>query len=423
MLKKDYNNYDYITVSVKEEKYDPIIRCYEKLGWERVKSREDAVYYNLVTVVFRRPHKITKKDRLQLLQVWMESQINEISTASAEKHAVSVSSGIILYLIYSALIVCGMLMSIFAKTPTFTWIGVALAVLGISFATITVAPLYKRVKRERAVYEERFERASRQLESYIEEADALAYERQLYETELLNSQNEQFEEQLNQSLFDDQTDDGATTDGMDGANADEQGECEIEGVEENAQRQSATQDGDQTEIPTEPQTEPVAEQENATEETEDALEENVEQTECESTENVPEEIATEKEVCTVEESENALTVEEKESGEECETLPENDDSQGIFAHEMDFDDQNVQVVDSTFEVDYEEIETFVDDEETHVDGEILELTIEENFADENDGEKADQAPEKSVDEGAILDGADEQTGVEENRESGVIDNE
>ena len=105
----------------------------------------------------------------------------------------------------------------------------------------------------------------------------------------------------------------------------------------------------------------------------------------------------------------------------------------------------------------EEIETFVADEEDHVDGEVLELTIEEKIdehqtddqTDEQteseqtgdngeidqadatpDNEKTDQAdetPDYNVDEQVqgddFLDGAPTQTDVEQNKESEVIDNE
>ena len=464
MIKRDYNNYDYITVSVKEEKYDPVIRCYEKLGWERVKSREDAVYYNLVTVVFRRPHKIMKKDRLQLLQVWMESQINEISTAGAEKHAVSVSAGIILYLIYSALVVCGVLMATFAKTPTFVWIGVALAVLGVSFSAITIAPLYKRVKRENAVYEERFDRASRELEAYIEEADALAYERQLYETAILNSQNEQFEEQLNQSLFEenkdvanvDETgvDDGVNTDEVDVDLGDEQGQETVVngGVDDETLGENALEkDGE-----TQPENEQVAERENlekeqsvcTTQPQENERESGVEN-ENKNAENVPEsqektgveDIEKEEIISPETQEKDGQESDEKVVESAVEKEPEKDDSQGIFAHEIDFDDQNVQVLDSTCEVVEEEIETFVADEEDHVDGEVLELTIEEKLdehqtddqteneqtGDNGEIDQADETPDYSVDEQVqgddFLDGAPAQTDGEQNKKSEVIDNE
>lgn len=207
MLDRDYVNYDYIMVSVKEDKYDPIIRCYEKLGWERVQSNEDAVYYNLVTVIFRRPHKVMKKDRLQLLQVWMETQINDIASASKGKHTFSIVSGLVLYFIYVAFVVSGCLVATLCSGAILFWVGLSIAALGILLAAISVYPLCRRVRKENAVYEARVRTASNELENYMQEADALAYERELYETDLLNAQNEQFEKQLNQSV--DGTDDEA----------------------------------------------------------------------------------------------------------------------------------------------------------------------------------------------------------------------
>jgi len=261
MIKRDYNNYDYITVSVKEEKYDPIISCYEKLGWERVKSREDAVYYNLMTVVFRRPHKIMKKDRLQLLQVWMETQINEISSASEGKHAGSTLMGFFLYLLYACMVISGALMLAMTVNPILFWVGIALIALGVIGATATVVPIIKKVKRENIIYEERVDKASSELEKHIAEADALAYERDLYQSELLRTENQQFEEQLNQSIFDEQDVDEKPVDKQDVVDSDEQDALKEDVESEQSQPET---DGEKAfaQSTTEAEEEIVNEQEN-----------------------------------------------------------------------------------------------------------------------------------------------------------------
>lgn len=86
-MNRDYNNYDYLSVSVKSEQLDRILSCYKALGWRVVKWEDDRQYYNMKFVALRRPHAMEHKDRLQYLQVRMETTINRLSTVIFKKHA------------------------------------------------------------------------------------------------------------------------------------------------------------------------------------------------------------------------------------------------------------------------------------------------------------------------------------------------
>ena len=77
-MARDYNNYDYLAVSVKSDQLNRILHCYRALGWTEVKTVDDREYYNMKYVRLRRPHKIANKDRLQYLQVRMEGAINSL---------------------------------------------------------------------------------------------------------------------------------------------------------------------------------------------------------------------------------------------------------------------------------------------------------------------------------------------------------
>jgi hypothetical protein len=85
-MQRDINNFDYLSVSVKSEQLDRIMHCYRSLGWSEVKREDDRQYYDMKYVLLSRPHKIRNKDRLQYLQVKMETKINAISQIRVKRH-------------------------------------------------------------------------------------------------------------------------------------------------------------------------------------------------------------------------------------------------------------------------------------------------------------------------------------------------
>ncbi|MGN0818066.1 MAG: hypothetical protein ACI4L9_03760 [Candidatus Coproplasma sp.] len=85
-MERDFKNYDYLTVSVKSAQLENILECYYALGWREVKREDDRDYYDMKYIALRRPHKIPNKDRLQLLQVRMETGVNTISSVHARRH-------------------------------------------------------------------------------------------------------------------------------------------------------------------------------------------------------------------------------------------------------------------------------------------------------------------------------------------------
>lgn len=86
-MQRDYNSYDYLSVSVKSDILDSILSCYTSLGWRVVKRENDRQYYNMKYLSFVRPHCIGNKDRLQYLQVRMETALNGLSAAAVRRHS------------------------------------------------------------------------------------------------------------------------------------------------------------------------------------------------------------------------------------------------------------------------------------------------------------------------------------------------
>jgi hypothetical protein len=102
-MQRDYNNFDYLSVSVKSEELDKILYCYKILGWKEMRREDDRDDADMKYLTLYRAHLIANKDRLQYLQVRMESLLNSfaaIRTKCHEKSAVgAIITGLFAYLL------------------------------------------------------------------------------------------------------------------------------------------------------------------------------------------------------------------------------------------------------------------------------------------------------------------------------------
>lgn len=89
MKNKDYQNYDYLDIIVKTENEQEVVNAYSTFLWEKIQKKEDKQYNDVVHFSFRRPHKLPNKDRLQLLQVYYEFALNNLSDIKIKKHSKS----------------------------------------------------------------------------------------------------------------------------------------------------------------------------------------------------------------------------------------------------------------------------------------------------------------------------------------------
>ena len=92
---RDHKNYDYLTITAKVEREAEIIASYATLGWETVSVSEDKKFFDLDVIEFRRPHKIENKDRLQLLQVKLETLLNKYGVLRHKRKAKSAAFGLV----------------------------------------------------------------------------------------------------------------------------------------------------------------------------------------------------------------------------------------------------------------------------------------------------------------------------------------
>lgn len=173
---KDYKNYDYISVSVKEKQAEELEKTYAAFLWERVSREEHKRYSDIENFVFRRPHKIKNKDELQFLQVAAEEELNARDKLERNKHARSTAFGLVFGMLGVLFIVIGALLILLAAelgkvAPTVG--GIIAAIAGVAVCACTAVVSIKLFKRENSEYEIKNENSLKVSREILEKAERL----------------------------------------------------------------------------------------------------------------------------------------------------------------------------------------------------------------------------------------------------------
>lgn len=172
-MERDYNHYDYLNVSVKNAHRERILQCYKSLGWRVVKREKDRQFSDMISLVLARPHKMENKDRLQYLQVRMESQINSLSRTDLRRHAASDSLGIT-FIVFALLLLASGIFLILGRVFAFSLLfGIVFCVLGAGLLAACVYPFYIKRKKENIIAEEKITKGNALLEKFVAEAQRL----------------------------------------------------------------------------------------------------------------------------------------------------------------------------------------------------------------------------------------------------------
>jgi hypothetical protein len=147
--------------------------CYEALGWREEKREEDRQYYDMKYLVLSRPHNIPNKDRLQYLQVKMETKLNSISHTTAYKHSGSMAFGAILIILALCFFATGLAFIFGLKASFALGLGIAFLVSGFLCAVGVIYPYTAMRAKENERADEKINVALRLIENYVTEARAL----------------------------------------------------------------------------------------------------------------------------------------------------------------------------------------------------------------------------------------------------------
>lgn len=171
MLRRiDYNEYDSISLALKENESERMISYYRAFGWEVYERREDKRYFDIVHVKLKRAHKIVAKDRLQLLQVKMEYLVNSFAAARKNKHSRSLIAALTLGVFAAGFIALGVCL---LAAGMLLALSISLLAFGL-VSPLFIVPLVKRIfKLENKIYAVKFKEMTAGVSRIIREAEKL----------------------------------------------------------------------------------------------------------------------------------------------------------------------------------------------------------------------------------------------------------
>ena len=170
---KNYNDFDYQTVLVKEDKLTEVITRYENFSWKKINSKQHSRYSNIVEVEFCRKHLINNKDELQFLQVNMECELNKKARLEKRKNSKSTTLGLILGLLGGGLIACSIWCFINLSLILGCVLGGVLAFLGIGVLIGEAFILKRFIKKENEKFNAIINMCENLIEGYCKQAISL----------------------------------------------------------------------------------------------------------------------------------------------------------------------------------------------------------------------------------------------------------
>ena len=169
-METDYRNYDRLFVTVKLNKLDELEECYRALGWECVDSRDDSVYRGRVHLVYRRPHRIENKDKLQLLQVYLESALNDEGRLESRAMPLTAATGIITGFVTLALVALGLCLMYLLDNPVIYTAGIIFLTCSANMFLLAVTVTLKVFFGENKRRKTKLLNARAEIEAVLKEA-------------------------------------------------------------------------------------------------------------------------------------------------------------------------------------------------------------------------------------------------------------
>lgn len=175
-IEKNYKEFDFQTILVKKEKVDDVKNKYNDFGWEVNEIKQHHQFENILEIEFVRNHFIKNKDELQLLQVYLDHDINLLGKLEKNKHSKTTIWGIVLGLIGG--VFCTASVMSFIKLEMYLSIifGVLFALFAISIFVVMTIVLLRLAKKEKVVYNTKVQICQNNIEQYCQKAKLLVGE-------------------------------------------------------------------------------------------------------------------------------------------------------------------------------------------------------------------------------------------------------
>jgi hypothetical protein len=169
----DYHNFDRLAVTIKLDVEKEIVKRYSSFGWQEI-ERVEGRFFDVIHVLFIRPHKIANKDKLQLLQVNMELAVNRAARLEMNKNAKTAALSALVGLLGCGMIAGGVCLAVLLKGVLPIVFGSLLCTLG-ALEVVAFIPLLRKIsKRERAEFQKNYSSAIDQIKVACASAAALS---------------------------------------------------------------------------------------------------------------------------------------------------------------------------------------------------------------------------------------------------------
>lgn len=167
----NFMDYDSISLALKEKEFERMLSYYASFGWVEYERSEDKRYFDIVHTKLKRQHKIANKDRLQLLQVKMEAEVNRFALVRKNKHSRSIITALSLGIFALALVSLGIWLLI---SRTLAPLAIALCALGVISPIVTVPFVKRTVAKENARFAKKFKEMTSRISRILSEAKRLS---------------------------------------------------------------------------------------------------------------------------------------------------------------------------------------------------------------------------------------------------------
>ncbi len=175
--KKNYREFDYQTIVAKKDKVDEVIKRYDCLGWKAIEFSEHDQYANLIEIEFSRKHFIKNKDDLQLLQIYIENDLNQIGKAEKYKHSKTTALGLLLGVFLVCLLTSGISLLCLMNTLTVWIVSSVLLFLALVSGVFELIYLPKVYRKEKVAFSEKIEKFNAELDVACAKAKDLTGEK------------------------------------------------------------------------------------------------------------------------------------------------------------------------------------------------------------------------------------------------------
>ncbi len=175
MSKKNYDEYDYMRILVNKDLFDGIMVSYSCFGWEIFEKVPSSVFSDTMEVTLMRSRWIEKKDKLQLLQVYMESGYSDIGKLRKSKYKRSTILGLSVGLLATLLLCVFIHLAIKASFIATFVCFVIVCVLIVAVLIWLLIALSKLKKVEDRQYEHRRNEMVLEIEKICKEASSIVY--------------------------------------------------------------------------------------------------------------------------------------------------------------------------------------------------------------------------------------------------------